>query len=213
MTLAATGRWGTTSTWRKKQALSFSRGDGQRLFLTLLKVWEWVPWKRSESFWSTFIIMMVSYHMRNSFSCTMKSTEPICDLLIAKFSHASQFLRLIIEPTQLCKTRLIFPRINGPNVQFSKDSSVRLAAEYLKCSQFWPNILKNMSVISESRDVDFAFPDFNLAWFEWERSWCRNWIVTFPWKRIWSVFENFNADHTWRREWTGRNSRGFPPKH
>ena len=115
VTLATTGWGGATSTWRKKQAISFSRGDGQRLFLTLLKVWEWVPWKRSESFWSTFIIMMVSYHMRNSFSCTMKSswalccskvivrrsTEPICDLRTAKFSHASQFLRLVIEPTQL----------------------------------------------------------------------------------------------------------------
>ena len=79
-------------------------------------------------------------------------------------------------------------------------------------AQFWPNRLKNMSVNSEDGDVDFAFPDFNLAWFEWERSWCRNWIVTFPWKKIWSVFENFNADHAWRREWTGRNSRGFPKK-
>ena len=69
-----------------------------------------------------------------------------------------------------------------------------------------------MSVNPEDWDVDFAFPDFNLALFEWERSWCRNWIVTFPWKRVWSVFENFNADHTWRREWTGRNSRGFPQK-
>ena len=62
-----------------------------------------------------FIIMMVSYHMRNSFSCTMKSSSPlcclkmivrrsterICDLRIAKFSHASQFLRLEFEPTQL----------------------------------------------------------------------------------------------------------------
>ena len=38
VTLAATGWGGPTSTWRKKQALSFSRGDGQRLFLTLLKV-------------------------------------------------------------------------------------------------------------------------------------------------------------------------------
>ena len=69
-----------------------------------------------------------------------------------------------------------------------------------------------MSVNPEDWDVDFAFPDFNLALFEWERSWCRNWIVTFPWKKIWSVFENFNADHAWRREWTGRNSRGFPQK-
>ena len=69
-----------------------------------------------------------------------------------------------------------------------------------------------MSVNPEDWDVDFAFPDFNLALFERERSWCRNWIVTFPWKKIWSVFENFNADHAWRREWTGRNSRGFPKK-
>ena len=37
-----------------------------------------------------------------------------------------------------------------------------------------------MSVNPEDWDVDFAFPDFNLALFEWERSWCRNWIVTFP---------------------------------
>ena len=28
-----------------------------------------------------------------------RSTEPICDLRIAKFSHASQFLRLVTEPT------------------------------------------------------------------------------------------------------------------
>ena len=69
-----------------------------------------------------------------------------------------------------------------------------------------------MSVNPEDWDVDFAFPDFNLALFERERSWCRNWIVTFPWKKIGSVFENFNADHTWRREWTGRNSRRFPKK-
>ena len=69
-----------------------------------------------------------------------------------------------------------------------------------------------MSVNPEDWDVDFAFPDFNLALFERKRSWCRNWIVTFPWKKIWSVFENFNADHAWRREWTGRNSGGFPQK-
>ena len=42
----------------------------------------------------------------------------------------------------LCKTRLIFSRINGPN----------------------------MSVNPEDWDVDFAFPDFNLALFERERS-------------------------------------------
>ena len=46
-----------------------------------------------------------------------------------------------------------------------------------------------MSVNPENWDVNFSFPDFNLAWFGRERSWCRNWIVTFPWKRIWSVFE------------------------
>ena len=69
-----------------------------------------------------------------------------------------------------------------------------------------------MSVNSEDWDVDFAFPDFNLALLERERRWCRNWIVTFPWKKICSVFENFNADHAWRWEWTGRNSRGFPKK-
>ena len=69
-----------------------------------------------------------------------------------------------------------------------------------------------MSVNPEDWDVDFAFPDFNLALFEWEWSWCRNWIVTFPWKGIWSVFENFNTDHTSRREWTGRNLRCFPQK-
>ena len=74
----------------------------------------------------------------------------------------------------------------------------------------WTNILKNMSVNPEDWDADITFPDFNLALLERERSWCRNWIVTFPWKEIWSVFENFNADHGWRREWTGRNSRGFP---
>ena len=105
MTLAATGRGGPTSTWREKQALSFSRGDGRRLFLTLLTVWEWVPWKRSESFWSTSIIMMVPYQMR-TFPCTTKSSwafccskvnvrcsiEPICDPRIAKFSRATQIL-------------------------------------------------------------------------------------------------------------------------
>ena len=26
------------------------------------------------------------------------------------------------------------------------------------------------------------------------------------------MFENFHAGHSWRREWTGRNSRGFPKK-
>ena len=96
-------------------ATSFSWGDGRRLFLTLLTVWEWVNWKRSQRLWCTFIIMMVSYQMRNSFPCTMKSIwalccsqvnvrrsiEPICDLRIAKFSHAPQFVRLVIEPTQL----------------------------------------------------------------------------------------------------------------
>ena len=46
-----------------------------------------------------------------------------------------------------------------------------------------------MSVNPEDWDVDFAFPDFNLALFERERSCCRNWILTFPWKKIWSVFE------------------------
>ena len=46
-----------------------------------------------------------------------------------------------------------------------------------------------MSVNPEDWDVDFAFPDFNLALFECERSWCRNWIVTFTWKNIWSVFK------------------------
>ena len=69
-----------------------------------------------------------------------------------------------------------------------------------------------MSVNPEDWDVDFAFPDFNLALFEWERSWCRNCIVTFPSKKIWFVFKNFNADHAWRQEWTGRNSRGFSKK-
>ena len=38
VTLASTDWGGTTSTWREKQASSFSRGDGRRLFLTLLKV-------------------------------------------------------------------------------------------------------------------------------------------------------------------------------
>ena len=92
-------------------ATSFSRGDGRRLFLTLLTVWEWVNRKRSQRFWCTFIIMMVSYQMRNSFPCTMKSSwvfccskvnvrlsiEPICDLRIAKFSDASQSLWLVIN--------------------------------------------------------------------------------------------------------------------
>ena len=55
-----------------------------------------------------------------------------------------------------------------------------------------------MSINPEDWDVDFAFPDFNLALFERERSWCRNWIVTFAWKKKRSVFENFKADHAWR---------------
>ena len=38
MAVAAWG--GTTLTWREKQTLSFSRGDGRRLFFTLLKVRE-----------------------------------------------------------------------------------------------------------------------------------------------------------------------------
>ena len=92
-------------------ATSFSRGDGRRLFLNLLTVWELVNWKRSQTFWCTFIIMMVSYQMRNSFPCTMKSSwvfccskvnvrlsiEPICDLRIAKFSDAPQSLWLVIN--------------------------------------------------------------------------------------------------------------------
>ena len=92
-------------------ATSFSWGDGRRLFLTLLTVWEWVNWKRSQRLWCTFIIMMVSYQMRNSFPCTMKSSwvfccskvnvrlsiEPICDLRIAKFSDAPQSLWLVIN--------------------------------------------------------------------------------------------------------------------
>ena len=35
---------------------------------------------------------------------------------------------------------------------------------------FEPNRLKNMSANPEDWDVDFAFPDFNLALFERERS-------------------------------------------
>ena len=73
-----------------------------------------------------------------------------------------------------------------------------------------------MSVNHEDWDFDFAFSYFKLALFERERSWCRNGIVIFPWKKMWSVFEKFNADHAWRRksvrEWTARNSRGFPQK-
>ena len=38
VTLAATVWGGMTSTWRETQALSFSRGDGQRLFLTSFDV-------------------------------------------------------------------------------------------------------------------------------------------------------------------------------
>ena len=40
MTLAAAARGGTTLTWREKKPLNFSRGDGRRRFLTLLKVRE-----------------------------------------------------------------------------------------------------------------------------------------------------------------------------
>ena len=55
---------------------------------------------------SVYFYMMVSYQMKNPFSCTMKSSwelcyskenvrlfiEPICDLPIATFSHAPQLL-------------------------------------------------------------------------------------------------------------------------
>ena len=67
-------------------ATSFSRGDARRLFLTLLTVWEWVPWKRSQRFWCTFIIMMVSYQMRNSFPCTMKSSWVFCCSKVSKLN-------------------------------------------------------------------------------------------------------------------------------
>ena len=36
--MAAAAWGGTTLTWREKQTLSFSRSDGRRRFLTLLKV-------------------------------------------------------------------------------------------------------------------------------------------------------------------------------
>ena len=41
-----------------------------------------------------------------------------------------------------------------------------------------------MYVNPEDCDVDFAFPNFNLALFPWEWSCGRNWIVTLPRKRI-----------------------------
>ena len=41
-----------------------------------------------------------------------------------------------------------------------------------------------MYVSPENWDVDFAFANFNLALFEWQRSCCRKWIVTLPRRRI-----------------------------
>ena len=38
MTLVATAWGGTTSTWREKQALSFSRGDGRTNFIEGLRM-------------------------------------------------------------------------------------------------------------------------------------------------------------------------------
>ena len=55
-TLAAAAWGGTTLTWREKQTLSFSRGDGRRRFFNFIEgSTKWVPWKRSEIFWTTFI--------------------------------------------------------------------------------------------------------------------------------------------------------------
>ena len=44
-------------------------------------------------------------------------------------------------------------------------------------------VLLGLTVNPEDWDVDFAFPNF-LTLFYWERSWCRNWIVTLPRKRM-----------------------------
>ena len=62
------------------------------------------------------------------------------------------------------------------------------SSEYLQCSLFWPNLLKNVCK-PWGLGCWLCLSRFNLALFEQERSWCRNWIVTFPWKKIWSVFE------------------------
>ena len=88
--------------WRSKVVLNFIEG----LRISSLK-------KIRELLVYFYNNMMESYQMRNSFPCTMKSSwplccskvnvcrsiEPFCDLRIAKFSHAAQFLRLVIEPT------------------------------------------------------------------------------------------------------------------
>ena len=105
-TLAAAAWGGTTLTWREKQTLSFSRGDGRRRFFSLYWRFERMSSLKEIREILVYFYMMVSYQMRNSFSCTMKSSwalcyskenvrrfiEPICDLRIATFSHAPQFL-------------------------------------------------------------------------------------------------------------------------
>ena len=96
VTLAATAWGGTTSTWRKKQALSFSRGDGRRLFLTLLKGLRMGSLKEIRE------LLVYFFHYDGVISDEkFVPFEPICNLRIAKFSHAPQFVRLVIEPTQL----------------------------------------------------------------------------------------------------------------
>ena len=53
----------------RKKTSSFSRGDGQRLFFNFIEgLREWVPWKRSERFWSTFIWC----HMRWGIRCLVQ---------------------------------------------------------------------------------------------------------------------------------------------
>ena len=72
---------------------------------------EWVPWKRSERLWSTFIwwchirwgiLSLVQWNLVKRF-VTWKRMFVVWDLRIATFPHAPQFLgypRLAIELTQ-----------------------------------------------------------------------------------------------------------------
>ena len=96
----------TTLTWREKQTLRFSRGDGRRRFFHFIEgSREWVPWKRSERFWSTFIWWchirwgirsLVQWKLVEHF-VTLKrmlvaSLSPFAIYLWATFSHTPQFL-------------------------------------------------------------------------------------------------------------------------
>ena len=97
VTLAAAAWGGTTLTRREKQTLSFSRGDGRRIFFNFISR-EWVPWKRSERFWSTFIWWchirwgirsIVQWNLVELFVTRKRmfvaSFEPICDYVLPHF--------------------------------------------------------------------------------------------------------------------------------